>query len=391
MGIVHWIHISDLHLNKVGTQTDAMRESLPSYLNNLARHNKVHYIFFTGDLRFAPLKTFSEDTGNYFEQLRNATGIGKEAQFIVIGNHDIDRENKPRLKAIEKLEKTYFDNDSVIDKKLIRALKCGRRKFFYQLNSIITEEQYNLHVDQNRLHFLLKTKDLNIVHVDSTLTYREHKENDFLIGSYALREVLKSCDKNKPTIILSHYPPSSLEPNEEKAVLQILKSNNVQIWLAGHKHTEIIYKDLDYVYVVHSGNQTYEKGTSPGFVEGYLDTDNGQGHFIVHKWNESSGWAVYQTLSAADNTEERAKYSFVIDRKATANEIKAERIKSPRDILCDYLNDYQGNTILTRILVKKLNMNKEQLIKLLEELQDEKYLRVKNIKKSQWEILIRPI
>ena len=224
MSKIHWIHISDLHLNMVGTQTSTLRDDLPSYIQNIAKKEKTQYIFITGDLRFAKKNKFSDNTTCYFEKLRSAAGIDKQSQFFVVGNHDVDRKNRTRLKAITEVEETYFENDSVISSNLIKGLKAGRTGLLNQLRGILTEEQYALHANPKILHFLVKTNDLNIVHVDSTVTYSDKRKNDFIIGSYALREVLQSCDKDKPTIILSHYPPSSLEPNEEKAVLKILKA-----------------------------------------------------------------------------------------------------------------------------------------------------------------------
>ena len=50
MSKIHWIHISDLHLNMVGTQTSTLRDDLPSYIQNIAKKEKIQYIFITGDL-----------------------------------------------------------------------------------------------------------------------------------------------------------------------------------------------------------------------------------------------------------------------------------------------------------------------------------------------------
>ena len=394
MSKIHWIHISDLHLNMVGTQTSTLRDDLPSYIQNIAKKEKIQYIFITGDLRFAKKNKFSDNTTCYFEKLRSAAGIDKQSQFFVVGNHDVDRKNRTRLKAITEVEETYFENDSVISSNLIKGLKAGRTGLLNQLRGILTEEQYALHANPKILHFLVKTNDLNIVHVDSTVTYSDKRKNDFIIGSYALREVLQSCDKDKPTIILSHYPPSSLEPNEEKAVLKILKSNKVQLWLAGHKHTEIIYKDLDYVYVVHSGNQTFEKKTSPGFVEGHFDTESGRGYFRVHKWNESAGWAVYQTLSNDDTCVDGTIYPFFLDADSKTRDKREESEEQNRAYRADivkYLNEHRGNTVLTRTILNALKINSEQLVMILQELQDEGYVRVTNAKNSQWEIIHRPI
>lgn len=50
---IKWLHISDIHLNKTGTETRRMRMQLISYLKSA----KVlyDYLFVTGDLRYAPM------------------------------------------------------------------------------------------------------------------------------------------------------------------------------------------------------------------------------------------------------------------------------------------------------------------------------------------------
>ena len=54
-------------------------------------------------------------------------------------------------------------------------------------------------------HFVVKTAQFNILHVDSTLTYGQGRNRDFVIGSGALLDALDECAPNKPTILLTHY------------------------------------------------------------------------------------------------------------------------------------------------------------------------------------------
>lgn len=57
---IRWLHLSDIHLNKRGVDTRRMRRHLIQYLKD--RQIICDYIFFTGDLRFAPAGEFSDDT-----------------------------------------------------------------------------------------------------------------------------------------------------------------------------------------------------------------------------------------------------------------------------------------------------------------------------------------
>lgn len=393
MSIIHWIHFSDLHINKHGHQTDTMRDRLPKYISNIAKKAPIDYLFFTGDIRFAPEKKFPLEISEYFNNLLNAAEIEKDKLFLVIGNHDVDRNNPKRMSAVEEVMSTYFDSDSVIKNRQIEKLKSGRQNLYKSLETFLDPNQYEYHTDKKRLHFLVETDDINILHIDSTITYAEDRPNDLVIGAYAFRETVKKCNPEKPTIVLSHYSLSSFEPNEAKAVLRTMKDNGIQIWLSGHKHTDIIHKYGDYFYVAHSGNQNYEKDTEPGFVEGFLDTETGTGSFIVHKWNKSSDWAVYQTLidstdlKSRDYDLDKTKYTFVLDKWLGLNGRSPKTINAMDLKLKDFLSNYNGQSFLTETLCEEMNCSKENLIKILEQLKKDGFIKPTNRNKTQWEIL----
>lgn len=391
--ILHWIHISDIHLNKVGIQAEIMKENLPIYIQEISNNTKIDYVFFTGDIRFAPKKTFPTDKAiGFFEEICSYAKIDKEKLFIVIGNHDLDRENQTRLAAIKKIESQYFESDGVINQKQIQELKSGRDDYLNTIKQILTPEHYKFHSDVSKLHFVIESDKMNIVHVDSLLTYRKTKENGFIIGTYDLKKTLEQCNKEKPTVILSHYSLDSLEPVEQKTVLLLLKKYNVQLWFAGHKHTDIIYKDRDYFYVVHSGNQTFDSLTNPSFVEGFLNLDSGEGQFIVHRWNENADWAVYQTLIdrtdlRSEKSSDRTKYPFVLDCWLNSIGKVAQSHTDATELLKNYLRNYKGKSFLISHLEQELGLNKKILLEVLDLLKSEKIVRPVNYEKSQWEIL----
>lgn len=393
MANIHWIHISDIHLNKRGTQTENMREKLAPYIKDLAMKNKFDYVFFTGDIRFAPNIDFPvKESKNYFDSICKAAGIDKDHLFVVIGNHDLDRENAERISAIENVEKSYEDDDGIINEEMISHLKAGRDMFYQTIKDIVKESQYEHLTDSKTLHFRSETHDLNIIHIDSLLTYKKDQESGFILGTYALKQVLEECNPAKPVIILSHYSIDALEPLEQKSVVYLLKKYNVQLWLAGHKHTEIIYKQYDYHYVVHSGNQTFERRTTPSFVEGFLNTESGEGYFIVHRWNRDADWAVYQTL--LDKTDlqyfqkkDRTMYPFVLDLWLQANGKSQPKADNDIDSVRDYIISYKGKSILIDTIERDLKIEHTKLIKILNELKKENLIKPINYRKSHWEIL----
>lgn len=396
MSLIRFLHISDLHFNKTGFETETMREKLIPYVSTLSQNGTpFDYIFFTGDLRFAPYVDYPSSAIDYFNQLCSCANVHKDNLFVTLGNHDILRDNSDRLSAISKLENDYYDNDRVIENSIIPSLKSGREAYYPILQQIISSKQFNSHTDNSTLHFVVKTSDLNIVIVDSTITYRKNKENDFLIGAYNLKKVLDNCDVDKPTIILSHYALDSLEPAEQRAILRTLKDHHVQMWLAGHKHNDIIRKEMDYVFTAQSGNLTFEQRTRPGFVECVLDVENGSGYFHVHKWNESSDWGLYQTL--VDNTDKRnaignvdkTKYYFLLNDWPTANNTTDVCGSELTYKILAFLKNYNGNSFFAETLSNFLNISEEKLLVSLKELSKLGYIKPVSYKKHHWEILKR--
>ena len=57
MSKVHWLHLSDIHLNKRDVDSRRMRNRLLDHIKELG--TQIDYIFITGDLRYAPMGEFA--------------------------------------------------------------------------------------------------------------------------------------------------------------------------------------------------------------------------------------------------------------------------------------------------------------------------------------------
>lgn len=57
MSKIHWLHLSDIHLNKRDVDSRRMRNRLLDYIKELG--TQIDYIFITGDLRYAPMGEFA--------------------------------------------------------------------------------------------------------------------------------------------------------------------------------------------------------------------------------------------------------------------------------------------------------------------------------------------
>ena len=73
MDKIHWLHLSDIHLNKRDVDSRRMRNRLLDYMKELGI--QIDYIFITGDLRYAPMGEFAADTVDYINKLLSVTNL----------------------------------------------------------------------------------------------------------------------------------------------------------------------------------------------------------------------------------------------------------------------------------------------------------------------------
>lgn len=99
---MYWIHISDIHFNFDGYDTEKMRMELLEYISQENFEN-LDAIFLTGDLRFAPKKEFKQETKDYIDSLLDSFNP-KVPIYISAGNHDLDRSDSRNnmIKGIRK-------------------------------------------------------------------------------------------------------------------------------------------------------------------------------------------------------------------------------------------------------------------------------------------------
>ena len=293
MSKIKWIHFSDLHLNVTDTETNLLREQLKSYLAE--KEIKCDYAFCSGDLRNAPDKVFPEDSVQQLKNICEVVGVPLERFFIVPGNHDIDREIPERINAVERVlnnyaKKGYYDSiRGQIRKEDLEAIKTGETEFvdvmlkLYQKIPLRAEEYNNLS------HFVVITEDFNIVHLDSTLTYTKGQEDNLVIGTKLLYDILDKTDPQKYTIILSHYPFDLLKPGEKNQVCQVLQQYKVQLWLSGHSHDVLLQKQRDLFYEFQCGSFVWDGGKNTVLI-GEIDTETGSGQVQGYIWQRGDGW-----------------------------------------------------------------------------------------------------
>ncbi len=359
---IRCIHISDIHYNKEGLETEWMREQLPKYLSEIYRNTNVNYLIITGDLRYAPKGKFPKDVISYIKDIANSLRVSTENTFIIIGNHDVSREDIIRKEAIKEYINNRPYTDHVIEKDLKKRLKNCREDWYKIIKEFVNIESYKLHKNDNVIHFNIETDYVNFVHIDSTIVYHKELQNNFYIGLHDLKKVLDNVNKCKPTIFLSHYPYEYLDPSERRYIIDLMKNNNVKLWLCGHNHiNNVSVNEIESqpFITISSGNQTNEYDTEPGFVEVLFDEKLEKIEWVKHLWQNRS-WKKF--------------------------EIKSNE-KSNKEKVLVYIKNYNASTIFTNELCNDLMCNQKEIIDILLELCEIGLLRNVSKDESMWEIL----
>lgn len=297
--MVRWLHISDLHFNNDDMSTVLMREELPKYLrkNNI----RCDYIFCTGDIRTANASpnNFPDEAAKYLIDLCTAVGITIDRLFIVAGNHDVDRNAIGRDEAIKKIcfrRNGYYDPKyGKVEDDDLKAVYAGQEEFRDFISKIYVVDRIAKYTDPLKPHFNIETEDFNILHIDSTLTYTQDQEAaDLVIGTKLLQNTLKELNPDKPTVLLSHYPVTSLLQGEKKCVSELLYRNGVRLWLAGHEHDHMV-QPIGYLHMLQAGELRMEENTNATVLIGEYDKQTNTGNVTAHSWFPE-GWAKYPIL-----------------------------------------------------------------------------------------------
>ena len=295
--MIRWLHISDLHFNSDDMSTTLLRNELPKFLkrNNI----RCDYVFCTGDIRIGRTGVFPDAAADYLKNLCITVGADTSRLFIVPGNHDIDRNSPGRNEAIERVEFQrsgyYNPKYGTIKDSDLRTIHESQKEFRDFLSKVYDSDRLSYYSNPLAPHFNIETPDFNILHVDSTITQREGQEaNDLIIGTKALLNACENLNPDKPTILLTHFPFTSLLQDEKKYVSELLYRHGVQLWIAGHEHDHNL-QPVKYLYSVQAGELQMEDNTHATVLIGNYDPATMRGYISAYTWFPE-GWAEYPII-----------------------------------------------------------------------------------------------
>lgn len=322
--MVRWLHISDLHLGDDDMSSTLLREELPLFLES--QNFKFDYVFVTGDIRTANASPncFTDDMADYLKRLCQSVGITTERLFIVPGNHDVDRDAAGRDEAVRKVmfgrTGYYVPARGKMEEEDTERILCGEKDFYEFLAGLYDEDRRALYGKPSSPHFNIETEDFNILHVDSTLVYTKGQEaNDLVVGTKYLQNALASLNKDKPTLLLSHYPVTSMLQDEKKYLSTLLQKHGVKLWMAGHEHDHILQK-IHYLYSLQAGELRYEENSHATFLTGDYDPLTCRCRVSAYTWF-AEGWAKYPIVDLEGREQDVFEFSLEPQNKKAPSSI----------------------------------------------------------------------
>lgn len=395
MAIIKWLHVSDLHLNMDGVENRRLRKKLIEYLQNLTI--QCDYVFCTGDLRYAPKGEYAQDTFEVLKNICNAVNVPLECLFITPGNHDVDRDIKGRDDAIrsewyngENAVKKYNPAIGIINPENLKLIMSGTNAYRKVIQQISDAQSQALtsEILQFGPHTLLRTGNLNVIELDSTLVYTANQYSDLIIGTDYLQKALECCNQKNVTIVLTHYSFDFLDRKEQEIVTALFRDYNVQLWLSGHEHNNLFRKQRDWFYEFQCGNLLLEDGARTCILVGQLNTETLDGQIKAHAWFSPDGWETYPFV--CPGTDDPSTYYFTLkDKTSLIIPCKETSRKALRDKIIPILEENQSifrsygptdeNRSITRselpamwetVLREKIIPNSLSIIEMLEDQQD---------------------
>lgn len=291
-----------------------MREELPKFIREQGL--TFDYVFVTGDIRTAypPNNQFRQEMADYILEVCAAAGIGVDRLFIVPGNHDVNRDADGRHEAIERVmygRKGYYDSrEGEIKAQDMTAMMAGEADFKAFLGRIYGNDRLQNYCDPENPHFIVETEDFNILHLDTVISYAKGQEaTDLIVGTGSVYRALARMNASKPTLVLAHYPFTSLLQDERKVLGTLLQKKGVRLWLAGHEHDQVLQK-VHYLHSLQAGELQYEKGNcAASFVVGEYDRATSRGMCFVYRWFDE-GWAKYPYVDLDSDRKDRYEFEL---------------------------------------------------------------------------------
>ena len=295
-----WLHISDIHFHYSSYESSQIRDDLINKVSELTKTNKIDCVFLTGDLADKDGQ-YDKDLANYINNICSAAGIIKDNMFIIPGNHDHDRTT---VSTILNDIYDYYDekregsSELEVNDKINSLSKLDNTTLLDSFNNYKKTCQDFYGVDELELNHSVKnnTQDkYSIICVNTAIYDRssDDAKKELHIGVKQLNNVIKNSlnSDSKINIAIGHHPTTVMAPEEKKRFLGCLKSNNIHLYLCGHKHIPdfVVHNQYDVTEIICGyGNMASYAGAV--FSVGTIDTLKCEYYIDFYKWKDDNSW-----------------------------------------------------------------------------------------------------
>jgi 3',5'-cyclic AMP phosphodiesterase CpdA len=325
MNRITWLHLSDFHF-RAGAQhvwnenivLDALLDDVRSRMAGDGL--RPDFVVVSGDLAFSGQPAEYDLAGKFFDELLQATGLGKERLFLVPGNHDVDRRAISRgaqavTDALDARDAANAILSTPGDRQLVLARFQGYAAF---VNGYLAG-----HLPFNdEGYYYVKTLDLAgqrlaLLGLNSAWVAAsdQDKAQGLLLGERQTRTALREADGADATLKLAllHHPLDWLrefDQNDSGALLL----DRCDFLLHGHLHQTATAQltSPDGAATILACGACYKTRESPNMYNWVrLDLAAGTGTVYLRRYSDARGgfWAP-DTLTYRNVT--NGEYTFAL-------------------------------------------------------------------------------
>jgi predicted MPP superfamily phosphohydrolase len=347
--IVSWIQISDLHFGHGDESWGWDQKMVLECLRRDAEHTKLsppNFIFITGDIAYSgnnkirkgeSVSREYDDAKAWIESLAKSVGLGREAVFLVPGNHDVNR-TADKVRATNRLIRALREGQDSVDEALAdpndRATLAERFKnyatFAAQFGpsglAIASEHGLNWTHSAEVAGVRLRLIGLNT----ALLSADEFDFGKLRLGRRSLASLVHPpLEHNELALVLSHHPLRGGWLADERDVNAWMNAH-AHILLSGHVHEpdseEIRAGSGGSIIRVAAGASHGEHGTSGttlshGYNHAAVFATPG-GRLILRIWPRRWSEKNKQFRPDLDNIPR--------DREYSEHEIRSVRLENPQ-------------------------------------------------------------
>lgn len=346
-----WLHISDIHFNIGGYDSQKIKQQLINKLEELKEN--VDFILITGDCLYQNRGTnkTNKSISTYIKKI--AEKCSCSTIYICQGNHDVNREDNARNNLIEKIRQKKGDFSANYD----NLSENGNEKF-QNIYTDVTGKDYEAYEV-----FAPELEPYRVISINTSLISKDKNDYQKLKVCNQKLDELGSMilDDERINILIMHHGIECLELEDARKLEHWIEDNNIDIVYCGHTHRAAVetYNDIFRdVKQFTAGAIVLDDYAIPGFYICESDEQQGQITLTLYTYGKSTEeWALdnhnLRKFKNGKYTYNLSRHTKILDGKRNSS---AKKCKTTIDEFNHrytkkfgenkiYSNKYEGNEV----------------------------------------------